>query len=334
MPEPNLYAPPTTDLLPLPPLPPTQPDPAAGASTERGLSPGVRIAGGLLILNAILVLIEKLALATPDQGAFGVAPLIDLVIGGCLLAGRTQLRPWAIVRAALGGVVFTGMHLAAGHTVPAVLQVAVSGALLMLLVGPAGLPRTIAGSAVFGLYFVLSSLGLLAALGGANPLGAAVARVRYDIESKASTEVSGVALDWRLSLPAGRWHLRRPQSARKDNPLADRWLVRPDQDAHLVVIAERLAGVGVSLDSVSRAVVSNARAAATDLKVLDQEPLGAGRLIHTQATVHGLRLEYYYGVFVDGASAYQVIGFAEQGKFASVAPEMKQILASFAPAGS
>jgi len=333
MPGPNFYAPPTTDLPPpLPLLPPAQPDLAAVASTERGLSPGVRIAGGLLILNAILVLIEKLALATPDQGALGVAPLIDLVIGGCLLAGRTQLRPWAIVRAVLGGVVFTSMHLAAGHAVAAVLQVAVSGALLMLLVGQAGRPRMIAGSAVFAVYFALSSLGLLAALVGANPLGAAIARVRYDIESNPSTEVSGVALDWRLSLPVGRWHLRRPQSARKDNPLADRWLVRPDQDAHLVVIAERLAGV--SLDSVSRAVVSNARAAATDLKVLDQEPLGAGRLIHTQATVHGLRLEYYYGVFVDGASAYQVIGFAEQGKFASVAPEMKQILASFAPAGS
>jgi len=103
---PDAYAPPKAD-----PLPP-QPAPALSPEVRRG----ARIAGVLLILNAILVLIERAVMKSPaGQPAAFSTPLpaiIDLVIGGSLVAGRMNLRIWAIVRCVAGGVIFTALQLA------------------------------------------------------------------------------------------------------------------------------------------------------------------------------------------------------------------------------
>jgi hypothetical protein len=154
-PEPNPFAPPASDTQSPPPAPPS----SVASLTGPNITRGARIAGAFLIVNGVLVLGEKLAM--PHAGSIGIAPLFDFLIGGTLVAGHGKYRSWAIVRAALGAVVFTAMQLAGGDYIAGAMQIAVSGALLALLLGDAGVARIVVSCVVFGLYAVISLLGLI-----------------------------------------------------------------------------------------------------------------------------------------------------------------------------
>ncbi|HZS40828.1 MAG TPA: hypothetical protein VFF06_28540 [Polyangia bacterium] len=159
MAEINPYAPPETDHVEPPPSepPPLKPRAFAGEITR-----GARIAGACLIVNALLVFAEKIFVKDSGGGAsVGIAPIIDLVIGGALAAGQGKYRTWALVRCVLGALVFGALSLSGGDMISFGLQLAVSGALIALLVGDPGLARTIVATVVFGLYVIVCVLGLV-----------------------------------------------------------------------------------------------------------------------------------------------------------------------------
>ena len=56
---------------------------------------------------------------------------------------------------------------------------------------------------------------------------------------------------------------------------------------------------------------------------------GGGTRLHTQATVNGLRVESYYGLYAREPWIFQVIGFTGQRQFASVEAELASLIASF-----
>ncbi len=126
----------------------------------------LRWAGALLLIGVILSLVEMSLLRAqylidPEQlgGRFATV-LIDAILGTLLVLGHEQFRKLASVRAVMGGVIFTLMHLIEGHTFLALSQVLGSAILLTLLSEEPSRNRVrLALGAALGL-FVLQSTGI------------------------------------------------------------------------------------------------------------------------------------------------------------------------------
>ncbi|MDI3286356.1 hypothetical protein [Polyangium sp. 15x6] len=327
-PEANAYAPPTAPLREPPP-----------ERAPHEVTPAQRIAGGLLIVNAVLVLIEA-AVLPPDPnptpltspGRSFLPAIIDIVIGVSLVSKNRKFLPWAVVRVAFGLVVLTAL-LAFKDPFLAVMQVVVSGSFLLLLVGDAGKPRMAVGGALFGIYALINVLGLSATLTGSNPIAALVWTARGDVESTPAGVVTGDASHYRLRAPSDRWRLRKPEAAKKDNPLADRWISRPDLDAHVLVIAEKAPGMLVLPEALADAVIQNGKTTATAFELVGREPLRThpenGRLIHTRSTTSGIEIESLTGVVAMYERGYQILAFAPKKAFAEAEPELRAFVESF-----
>lgn len=325
--EPNPYAPTAED-----PAPPraTRPDEATSAQ---------RLAGGFLIANAALGLMWVATSAgTPAAQGTAVTPgvgivsaVIDLMIGTSLVRGQRKLVAFATVRVGLGLVLFTAMQI--GNPFAAVMQAVICGGLLLLLVGDAGKPRMIAGASMTGLYILVTVAGLLGDAIGHNAIRATALKASGELEADPVHRVTGVAYPYTLDLPGGKWYLRAAAATKRDQPAADRWLVRPDKDAHVIVIAEHVPGKTLELDAYTDACVDAARKTAAEFKLVDRLPLRSdpegGRLLHNTFTVQGLQLERVMATVVAGERGFQVIAWAEHKRFPELAAELREIVESF-----
>ncbi|APR75372.1 Hypothetical protein A7982_00718 [Minicystis rosea] len=298
---------------------------------------GQRIAGGLLIANATLTLIWAVsssgssAAGLISPGASVVPAGIDLLIGVSLVRGRRALVPWATVRLALGLVVFTAMQFK--DPFAAVAQAMVCGGILLLLVGNASKVRIALGSTLFGLYALVAVLGFVGQALGENFLREAMLRGSGEIEREPVHLVTGVAYPYTLELPGKSWHLRKEAIAKRDQPLADRWILRPDKDAHLITIVEHLPGQVLSVEAYTNAVLEGQKKASKGVELIEKSPLRTdpegARLLHTRFTSQGMTLERYIGVVSSGERGFQIIVTVEQKRFAELAPELRQIVESF-----
>ncbi len=296
---------------------------------------GVRIAGAILVANGLALFIESGLRATMEgvpKAPFGGSPiamLIDLVLGGMLLTGNGKALGWVKLRVALGGLLLPALFFAQGEKFMGGIQLAFSGGLALLLFGDAGKLRIAAGLLGTGFGLVLETIGLFAIATGTTPL--AHMQMAGTLEKDALSDVVGNACAYRLTAGGNHWYLRKDEAARKDNALADRWLVWPSKDAHVLVIAEQLEpGVTVDMDKFADVVLANVRKTSPDVKLLEREALpGGGTRLHTQATVNGLRVESYYGLYAREPWIFQVIGFTGQRQFASVEAELASLIASF-----
>lgn len=303
-------------------------------------STGHRVAGALMIVNAALVLLE--AFMIPGSGkpdllltpSFPVTALIDIALGVSLLSGSAGAVRLSVIRVALGLVLFTLIRLLAGDWLAAGMQLGVSAAFLLLLLGHPRRLQIGLAAALFGLYLALEGLGLYIVLSGQNPLARAVLSVRGELAGEPAGDVVGELVDYRLRAPSDRWYLRTGEAARRDNPLADRWLIRPDLDAHILVIAERVPDTMVPLAAFVDTVVGNMRSAAGSFELLDAAPLpgypDTGKLLRMRATVDGEDIDYLAGLVTAYGSAFQLIGFTRADKFAAVEPELRAAIESFA----
>lgn len=328
----NAYAPPTAPMQdrPLPIVP-----------YEATL--GQRIAGALLIANAVIVGLELFLMPTDptskdpfsSPGRSILPALIDVFIGISLLSKNKKVLPWAILRAALGLVIFVAIRAVQGDVFLAVMQMAVSGSLLLLLVGDAGKPRIAVGGALFGIYGLLSLVGIGAEVTGQNPLASLIQGASGQLEAQPARNVTGEASHYQLTTPSDKWRLRTREAAQKDNPLADRWLTRPDLDAHVIVIAEKIPGGTILPDALTDAVIENAKKSSTEFKLLDRQPLRTnpeqGRIVRTQSTVNGMAIESVVGVVGYYEHGFQIVAFARRASFAAVEAELRSIVESFKP---
>jgi hypothetical protein len=326
------YAPPTAALNPY----------AAQAPVLEAPSIAPRVAGGLLLVNAALVLLELVAL--PAQAASGsttpfdnpargtISAFIDIGIGIALLGGNRGVIPWAIMRAALGMVLLAGLALL-NDPVVAVLQMMMCGSILALLIGNAGKPRIAVGASFFGLYALVNLIGLAATVTGRNPIASLLQSASGDIETAAAGEVTGEASHYHITAPSDRWHLRKPEAAKKDNPLADRWITRPDKDAHAMVIVESVPGSKLDIDLYTDAVIASIKDAMAGAQIVSREPLRTdpknGRMLHVKGSVGGMELEYYYGVFAQGERGFQVIAWASNNFIGSVREDLVKVCEGF-----
>ncbi len=313
-------------------------EPDASPPAEPGrLTAAARLAGAVLIVNAGFILLEKLLV--PSGGGFEIGLptiLIDLLIGTSLAVGQAKWLPLAKFRVIAGAVVFAGLHLYNGQPAMALFQVFFSAGLILLLFAPAtiGVGRMLAYSSVIGLYFFFEVIGLARIAIGNNPLAAIQAAMGIGLEREPVTVLQGDAFPYRLTPTGGKWYLRTKEAMRKDNPDADRWIVRPDRDVHILVIAEKFApNMRVDMDRFVEVVVENARANTKNFQQIGvwpiPSPLESVRLVETRSTVAGFDVHGYHGLFFERRVAYQVYAFAPEKNFARIADELKTTVLSF-----
>jgi hypothetical protein len=154
-----------------------------------------------------------------------------------------------------------------------------------------------------------------------------------DAEPGPAGRVVGVKAAYAITGPGERWFVRKAEAARRDNADADRWLVRPDLDAHVYVIVEELGDAEVDVDTFAGLVEGMVKSAIPGAQVGPTEKIAGdrGRTFHARGVVGGMALEYDYAMFVAGRQAFQVIGFARQEFFAQAKDELKRALESFEP---
>jgi len=293
----------------------------------------------VLVANGLALLIESGLNVTMGEGQgpaalpFRSAPvsmLIDLVLGGMLLTGNSKGLPWAKFRVVAGGLILPIVFFAQGQSLIGGLQLAFSAGLALLLFGDAGRLRLATGLLAAGVGLALETVGLFGMATGTAPL----ARIQLapTLERDPVEVVDGLACPYRVTARGGPWYLRKAEAMKKDNPLADRWLVWPEKDAHVLVIAERLErpGLVVDMDKFAEVVLTNARKSAHDLRVINRETLpGGGTLLHTQGTIKGLAIESYYGLFAREPWIFQVVAFTSQRHFDSVKADLGAVVGSF-----
>lgn len=141
-----------------------------GQLAEAGLA--LRVGAGFLFANigvmilvtALLVILgEEQPLEFWDSDLIG-SLLFDLVIGISLWRGRTQWRPWAILRAVLGFILFGVLTLAEGGFFDLIMQAAISGSLILVLTGESKRSRTWAAIGIYAIGY-LGLLGLSVLIG-------------------------------------------------------------------------------------------------------------------------------------------------------------------------
>jgi hypothetical protein len=303
-----------------------------------GPTSGQRLAGGLLLANAALVVLEfalmpsgMLQAQAAMLGRQLVPAFIDVLIGISLLAGSKRFIPLALVRVVLGLIIMT-LSQGLGNPALAVLQAILSGAFLMLLIGDASKPRMAVGSALFGMYALIAMINVTAPITGKNPLAVWFQSMGGDIGREPAGVVTGASSKYRLHAPSDQWYLRKAVAARKDNPLSDQWITRPDRDAHIIVINEHapnaVVDVDLYADAVENSIKTNMRGTIVSREPVKENP-AIGRILHAKVTVSGLPLEYYFGLFARGDRAFQVIAFAHQDNFPELADELMRAITTF-----
>ena len=150
-----------------------------------------------------------------------------------------------------------------------------------------------------------------------------------DIEVIGEDGVQGVAYDYRFDAPNALWYVRSQAITKRENAVADQWLVRPDKDAHFIIIVESFGGQAVNVADYQDAVLGNLKNAASRVEVLETgqlfENYEQSRRVRARAAVMGMSIDYTYGLVVFGDQGYQFIGFAGQGEFPSVASEFQHM---------
>jgi hypothetical protein len=334
---PSSRAAPLPDVYDGRPLDRTTVSPDSPAAGRAGVSLGARIGGAVLVANGLALLIESGLNVTMGEGKGTTLPfrptpismLIDLVLGGMLLTGNSKALPWAKLRVVAGGLILPIVFFAQGQSLLGGLQLAFSAGLALLLFGEAGRLRLATGLLATGFGLALETVGLFGMATGTAPL--ARLQLAPTLERNPVEVVEGLACPYRVTAGGGRWYLRKAEAMKKDNPLADRWLVWPEKDAHVLVIAERLEpGIVVDMGKFAEVVLGNARKSSRDLRVINRDALPTGgTLLHTRGTINGMAIESYYGLFAREPWIFQVVAFTSQRHFDSVKADLGAVVGSF-----
>ncbi len=155
---PELNAPSTNPYMP-PGVDDAPPSPALPPRITRG----ARLAGAFLLVHAALVIAHRL-LWSGGLGTFG-AVIIDVAIGVSLVRGNADFRPWAMVRALLGGIISGGLFLARKQYFDAAFVIALAGSIFNLVVGDPDKLRITLSAIVFGVCALVELIGLFRLLG-------------------------------------------------------------------------------------------------------------------------------------------------------------------------
>lgn len=271
----------------VPPPPPYASPPYSTRPAGDGAFPlGPRLAGFLLYANAFVAVVAMIRAGAqptdPKSGFGGIVPLlIDVGIGTYLVGGNAKVRPWAIVRAVLGGVILTPIYWLNTGPLVGLLQFAYSLGLLLLLIGRPGGLRIALGMASAG-----GTLSLTLGVLFQQPLAVAVRDlVAGALDTTPYVEaVEGSQGRWRLTLPPGHW---REMSQRPNN--VERAFLWTERGASVVVTVNPLPPGAIDLNRVADVFFQGMQRAVPGFKVEERRFVAGdvGNVLVARITVGG-----------------------------------------------
>jgi hypothetical protein len=308
--------------------PPVANAPLAGA--PGALFSPVQIAGVVSIVNGLVNLVLDVGppAATSGPRLVVLISVIDVLLGGALVAEIPFALELALLRTAVGALVIPLFRLAQGNLFYALLQLVFSLSVLALLWRRPDRPRVVAGVTGAAVCLAMQVVGGTGMHFGYDPFG----RLAWlgQVASRPVRLLEGTSVAYRMEFPPG-WYLRRGSMARKDNSRADRWVVRPDADAEVVVVVERRPDTTpVDMDRFEAAVTGTAAKHSNNFLILDEAfPSSEARLVHTRSRVEGVDIESIYGLFHRDACLIQVLAFSRKAAFVRLKAELWRIVRSF-----
>jgi hypothetical protein len=145
--------------------------------------------------------------------------------------------------------------------------------------------------------------------------------------------VQGEAAPWALVAPSPAWRKLRPEHARKLNPRADVWLVRPDLDAHLAVFVVESRFGGWDVPRTMAAELKEAIEGAKSHQLFSEGPveteLADAWQLHYRVQRPPRHTEHLYAGFAQEGTLYLVQGWTRRDRFAEVEAELRQALSTF-----
>ncbi len=336
----NAYAPPKSALVK-----PTGPE----------TTPGQRIAGICFIVGAILSIFWAIAAARPGIPPFEVLRIsifswlvafagsfipiaaigIDIVLGAMLLSKRKRAVPLAILRVVAGLILFGLVELWMARVenfdpLDVLWQLMGSGGLLLLLARNAKKPHRVIGMALFGIHTLVRLWGMGVNLTGIHPLATFVEKSSGNINGEPVNVVIGKALPYKLTLPSDKWYLRTDKALIDDNSGADRWISRPDVDAHVMVVVEDAPTAALVPDKYADTTVK-AFKGQRYVSLRQRSPLRThperGRL--QKLDVLAERTEWFVGTVSTYQRGFIIYAFAPRNVFDSLESELRGIVESF-----
>jgi hypothetical protein len=158
-------------------------------------------------------------------------------------------------------------------------------------------------------------------------------RARFASEAPAPVEghrQRGERCAWELHLPTLKpWFIRDPEAVARDNPLIERWLVFPLEEAHVVVFAEPIApGSVADLEQVQTAIIDDAALAFDDLKLLEETHGPAGTILQTRATLDGRRHWQLHRLISAPGCVLHILAFTPERGALSIETQLRAVVDS------
>ena len=309
-------------------------DPKSQAASASRTSPALPLAGGFLLLNAVLHLFEFLFLPSVSMEAslrsaqlagtlVGVG--LDALLGISFLLGKTRFRTLAFARLVVGMFVFGGMSLYQAQYLFTLVVVAFSCGVLVLVWGnPSSL---LAG---VGLTAVLLSLGVegigFTRLAAAMPLSErAKIALRPDLEGRRLDEDDSIVGDrhpYKLRVPSDGWYRRKAELARSADSSIDVWLSHPDHHGQLMVsVRSWKEADAADLREARDQELHDLQTQYADFQVLDTSDNGPQRKAPSLATFSGSAsrggkpFQFEVSVYKTGDLLLRVTAFAPTPAF-------------------
>ncbi len=198
------------------------------------LAAGHKVAAWVLIVNALLVGLEKFIFveSSPMTGIHGL--VISIAVGLYLLSGKRSALTWARVIATLGLLLLGTLLFIKKDYLQGGIQVAFSIALLNLLLGRPGWMRVALSGLILVPYALMEASGIYYEHSGYNYYGRLVLPRTYSIQPLADGLAHGHGRDYVLRAPSG-WGQRKHESFAAGNPETDLWLAEAGWDSHFLV---------------------------------------------------------------------------------------------------
>lgn len=318
-------------------------------------TPGQRIAGIFFIVGAILSIFWTIVRARPVLPPFEILRLsvfswliafaasfipiaaigIDIVLGVMLLAKRKRAVPLAILRVVAALMVFglaqlLVIRVESVDPLDLLWLLMGSGGLLLLLARNAKKTHMLIGMVLFGIHTLVRLWGMAVNLTGIHPLATFIETSSGDINGEPVTNLIGKVVPYKLTLPSDKWYLRTDKAIVEDNSGADRWISRPDVDAHVMVVVEDAPTAALIPDKYADTTVK-AFKEQRYVSHRERSPLRThperGRL--QKLEVLAQRTEWFVGTVSTYQRGFIIYAFAPRNVFDSLESELRGIVESF-----
>lgn len=228
-----------------------------------------KLAGAILILNSIFLLLEVIFFKnTGDQTGNPASSIIgSIIIGIMLIQGSEKGLYWGRIAVVFGAIIFTGIHLFMQDIFMAAFQIIFSVSLIILLFGKPGKIRILICCIVALGYFGLEGIGIHTEITGKNLLGKVILETTQNLEKIDGNMVNGYGFNYSLQVPSdGCWKLMNRDHMLKQNESANIWIINPDFDAHVMVVAESL---DINMDIYTGIIMASAQENISGFEVID-----------------------------------------------------------------